>query len=604
MVKIKETTSDILQNGNIDLEAWLSHIGIKELYGNNTLIRNACVLSQLTGQDVSTQTGPSCFRQGLATAEILTDLELDQETIAASIVYECYLNTDLSIDDISEQLNPSVAKLVEGVERMNDINIMRNTKSPHSRSQLDNVRKMLLAIVDDARIVVIKIAERLQSLRSIAHLSETLQQQIAHEVMQLYAPLANRLGIGQLKWELEDLSFRYLQPDKYKEIAKGLKTRRIERDNFVREIVETFESEISKLNIPNYKVYGRAKHIHSIYRKMIRKNIDISQIYDAIAVRVLVPTVDDCYQVLSFVHQKWQRIAEEFDDYIAHPKKNGYRSLHTAVIAPGEHTFEVQIRTHAMQAEAELGIAAHWAYKEGAVLQKESHERKIEWLRQVLDWQRELISSTSDKLEQEFTEDRIYIFTPDGDIFDLTLGATPLDFAYHIHSEVGHRCRGAKVDGNIVPLTYTLQTGQQVEILTTKEARPSRDWLNPHQHYLTTSRAKAKVLHWFKQQDYDRNLQDGKEIVDREIKKLSLVTIPYDDIAEKLYFKKGDDMLAALGRGDLKLSQILNRLPQAEIKQVIEEQLPYLQKPSGLSKSDIQIQGIGNLLTTFCNMCQ
>lgn len=603
MVKIKENLPHILHDGNIDLEAWLSHLATKKLYQDSMLIRHACVLSQLAGQDVPTQTSGSCFQQGLAIAEILSELDLDQETIAAGIVYASYLYAELRVDDISEQLNPTVAKLVEGVERMNTINIMLNTKVSHSRTQLDNIRKMLLAIVDDVRIVLIKIAERLHVLRTIGHLPSSVQQQISQEAMQLYAPLANRLGIGQLKWELEDLAFRYMQPEKYKEIAKGLKSKRIERDNFINTLIKTLKDQIAQLGIRNFNVHGRSKHIHSIYRKMIRKHIELNKIYDATAVRVLVPKIEDCYHVLSFVHQAWQPIPEEFDDYIATPKPNGYRSIHTAVSDDVGHVFEVQIRTHEMQAEAELGIAAHWAYKEGAVLQKESHERKIAWLRQVLDWQKELISTQEDHaLEQEFTEDHIYVFTPDGYIVDLAAGSTPLDFAYHIHSQVGHRCRGAKVDGHIVPLTYKLQTGQQVEILTAKEARPSRDWLDPHRHYLTTSRAKAKVLHWFRQQDYDRNLHEGKEIMERESRKLSLPSINYDELAPQLYFKTGNDLLAALGRGDIRLNQILNKIPEVEIKP--QQPLPTIQKTSTPSRSAIQVEGVGNLLTHSAKCCQ
>ncbi len=331
----------------------------------------------------------------------------------------------------------------------------------------------------------------------------------------------------------------------------------------------------------------------------------MDEIYDATAVRVLMETKEQCYDVLSMVHALWKQIPAEFDDYISNPKPNGYQSLHTAVEGPEGRVFEVQIRTFQMHDLAEMGVAAHWKYKEGGKLEKESHERKIEWLRDVLAWHKEMATSrgVSEAIETEFLEDRVYVFTPDGDVLDLPQGVTPLDFAYHVHSQVGHRCRGAKVNGTIVPLTYALKTGDSVEVLTGKEERPSRDWINPHLNYLKTSRAKAKVLHWFKMQDYDKNRAEGHEILEKELKTLGMKAERLNEVATSFNFKRLDDLLAALGRGDIKLGQILNRLSPTESHPAIQTLVKPQAKPE-VSGSDLRIEGVGNLLTHMARCCQ
>lgn len=607
MVKVKDE-EHILSDGSIDLESWLGHLGEQHKYADIRLIRNACVLSQLAGQDQPTESGESCLQQGLAMAEILVDLDMDQETIAAAIVYDSVQYSELTIEDVYEQLGSKVGKLVHGVERMSAINNMHGLSGVTvNHQQVDNVRKMLLAMVDDVRVVLIKLAERLRVLRTVAHLSESVRQQIAKETMEIYAPLANRLGIGHIKWEMEDYSFRYLQPEKYKEIAKGLNSRRVDRDKYVENIVAVLNKEIANAGVSGAKVYGRSKHIHSIYRKMQRKNIDLSEIYDATAVRVLVPKLDDCYTALSVTHNLWEAIPAEFDDYINNPKPNGYRSLHTAVFGPEGRSFEVQIRTFQMHDEAELGVAAHWKYKEGeAGGAKASHERKIAWLREVLEWQHEVAQDNEniEELSTDFLEERVYIFTPKGEIIDLPKGSTPLDFAYHIHSEVGHRCRGAKVDGSIVPLTHQLETGEQVDILTGKQPQPSRDWLNPNLGYLKSSRAKAKIHHYFKLLEYDQNRTDGLHIMERELKKLSLKNVNFDTIAKQLNFKKGDDMLAALGRGDMRTGQIIAKL--APVEKGDDDKIPVAapeRSRAGL-RDNVHIHGVGNLLTHMARCCK
>ncbi|WED44328.1 GTP diphosphokinase [Legionella cardiaca] len=606
MVKVKEDTPWSI-DGNIDVEQWLQQLGSKGYFQDLDLIRNACTLSQLAGQDHATETGVSCLQLGLSMADVLADLGVDQETLTAAIIFENVHYAELSLDDVEEQLGPHIAKLVKGIEKMSAMhNLQALNKYPQNKHQIDNVRKMLLAMVDDVRVVLIKLAERLCILRTSGQLPEAMRQQIATEAMEIYAPLANRLGIGAIKWEMEDLSFRYLHPEDYKAIAKGLKAKRLDRDRYVDFIVEELNRQIRATGAHHFAVYGRSKHIHSIYRKMKRKNVSLEEIYDATAVRVLVETKEQCYEVLSMVHSLWKQVPVEFDDYIANPKPNGYQSLHTAVEGPEGRVFEVQIRTFQMHDLAEMGVAAHWKYKEGGVSQKESHERKIEWLRDVLSWHQEMAKSkgVSEAIETEFLEDRVYVFTPDGDVLDLPQGVTPLDFAYHVHSQIGHRCRGAKVNGTIVPLTYELKTGDKVEVLTGKDERPSRDWINPHLNYLKTSRAKAKVLHWFKMQDYDKNRDEGHEILDKELKTLGIKTDRLNDILASFNFKRTDDLLAALGRGDIKLGQILNKLsPTEAVPLSVQQIVKPLTKPE-VSGSDLRIEGVGNLLTHMARCCQ
>lgn len=606
MVRVKDTIP-LSADGSIDVDLWLHQLGSKGYLDNLELIRSACLLSQLAGQEHATETGQSCLQQGLAMADLLADLEVDQETLAAAIIFENVHYADLSVDDVTEQLGPNIAKLVKGIERMSAMQSFQAlNKYPQNKQQIDNIRKMLLAMVDDVRVVLIKLAECLCILRTAAHLSEELRKQLATEAMEIYAPLANRLGIGAIKWEMEDLAFRYLHPDEYKAIAKGLKAKRLERDSFVNAIVAQLNEQIKACGAEHFAVYGRSKHIHSIYKKMQRKNVPLDEIYDATAVRVLVDTEAQCYEVLGMVHTLWKQIPVEFDDYIFNPKPNGYQSLHTAVEGPDGRVFEVQIRTFHMHDLAEMGVAAHWKYKEGRMRQKESHERKIEWLRDVLAWHQEMASNKGipESSTTEFLEDRVYVFTPDGDVVDLPQGVTPLDFAYHVHSDLGHRCRGARINGHIVPLTYQLKTGDRVEVLTGKQIKPSRDWINPHLNYLKTSRAKAKVLHWFKMQDYDRNVQDGRELLEKELKSLGIKSDKLHDVALALHFKKLDDLYANLGRGDIKLGQIISRLSPPVTSEInIEKFVKPHAKPE-VTGSDLRIEGVGNLLTFMARCCQ
>lgn len=498
----------------------------------------------------ATEVAGAYLEKGLGLARIIAELGLDEEALIACVVYPAYAAKEVHLDTITERFGDAVGVLLRDVAQMEALGKLQQLEESKSH-QVENLRKMLLAMVSDVRAVLIILAERLWLLR------QGVDESFAKETLNIYAPLANRLGVASLKWEMEDLCFRYWQPEKYKKIAKFLSSRREERESYIATVIHQLKSLLSHAGIKSFDVSGRVKHIYSIYKKMERKNSPLEEIYDISAVRVLVPTVADCYAVLGLVHDTWERIPKEFDDYITHPKPNGYRSIHTAVIGPENRTVEVQVRTHEMHQESELGVAAHWKYKEGGA-QKSSYENKIAWLRQVMEWQRE-IKTDKEKPTQDLFADRVYVFTPTGDIIDLPQGATPLDFAYHVHSEVGHRCKGAKVDGSIVPLTYHLQTGERVEILTQKNPNPSRDWLSPYLGYLKSPRARAKVSHWFNALEQQQESHKEKEV------KTEVKEIPAPLSSNVVNIKK---------------------------------------KSSKKAKSDLQILGVGHLLTQIARCCK
>lgn len=597
MVKIKEES---IHHWSID--QWLEHLSEKGYAQNLGLLKHALCLGELSGHDFAVETGETCFWHGLSMADVLVDLGMDLPSLMASVLYSTVQYGDLSIDVIQEQLGGDVARLIEGVLRMN---ILSHTsvsdKFAQKKSQLDNWRKMLLAMVDDVRVVLIKLADRLCILRSMTHMPEAIRRTAALEAMNIYAPLAHRLGIGAIKWELEDLAFRYLHPDEYKTIAKGLRTKRIERDRYVKWIVDELQYHIKSLYLSHYSIYGRSKHIHSIYNKMLRKKVPLDEIYDATAVRILVDTTEQCYQVLSLVHHLWTPITKEFDDFIIHPKANGYQSLHTAVRGPENRIFEVQIRTFDMHQRAEMGVAAHWKYKEGAMPDAEfAHEQKISWLREVLAWHQELENQQNahvTHMESPIMEDRVYVFTPSYDVIDLNKGSTVLDFAYHLHTHIGHCCRGAKINDAIVPLNHVLKTGDKVEILTGKVEKPSRDWLNS----LTTSKAKAKVLHWFKKQDYELHVDQGQQIIEREFKHAHIKMEQLSDVLADFHFQRLDDLLAAVGRSEIKPIQLINRLNAhpAPVKTSVHSMI----SPTKDLSKNIVIEGLGHLLSHFAKCC-
>ncbi len=497
-------------------------------------------------------------RLALEMVEILAQLNLDAISLATAYLTPYFLADKIVISDVSEDFNKDVGLLLTGVEQMATISTLAHASN--GQVQVDKIRRMLLAMVEDVRAVVIKLAQQVCYLREVKNADEEERVIAAKETSNIFAPLANRLGIGQLKWELEDLAFRYLHPQTYKRIAKLLEEKRLDREEYMRDMVKQVQTKLDEAGIKG-EVYGRPKHIYSIYKKMSKKNYEFDQLFDIRAMRIVVDKIQDCYGALGVVHTSWRHLPKEFDDYVATPKPNGYQSIHTVVFGPEGKTVEIQIRTAQMHEDAELGVAAHWMYKEGALGGRDSgYEQKISWLQKILQWQEEVVDGTdlADELKNQVVEDRVYVFTPRGDIFDLPYGATPLDFAYYIHSNVGHRCIGAKVFGKIVPFTYQLQTGDQVEILTQKEPNPSRDWLNPSLGYIRSSRARAKIHHWFKQLDRDKNLQAGKDILDNELQKLDLTYKDLDPAIKRFNFTNLDDLLVAIGAADVRLNQLLN----------------------------------------------
>ncbi|MET3998392.1 GTP diphosphokinase [Marinobacterium sp. MBR-109] len=624
MVKVREE-HPIREDGTVDLDLWLLRLQQQVEVSDIDQIRQACLLAKQaraavaeSDDDWSHNTVGS-FRTGLEMAQILAELQQDQETLIAAILYRAVRERKLSLERVQEQFGETIAGLINGVLQMAAIGSRKNPRSDDGVlgtkiAQIDNVRKMLVAMIDDVRVALIKIAERTCAIRGVKDGDRKKRYLVAREVFDIYAPLAHRLGIGHIKWELEDLSFRYLKPNDYKHIARLLDEKRLDRQLFINQVVELLRSRLEDAGIAG-DVMGRAKHIYSIWRKMQRKNIDFSQVYDVRAVRILVPEIRDCYTVLGIVHGLWRNIPHEFDDYIASPKPNGYRSLHTAVFGPEGKVLEVQIRTFAMHEEAELGVCAHHLYK-GTDTQArgDGYEEKIAWLRQVLEWHDDLgdTEALGDMLRGDVVQDRVYVFTPDGHVIDLPQGATAVDFAYRVHTEVGHRCRGAKVNGRIIPLNKALKTGDQVEIMTSREEAPRRDWLNSNYGFVTTSRARAKVAHWFKLQAKEQNAEAGRDIILREFRRLALDphTIDLNDIARALNYKTSEDLCAALGAGDLRLSQIIHEAQRQVEPDRQESQLDLALPASQSAKeprsggSGINIQGIGNLLTTLATCCK
>ncbi|WP_369984426.1 GTP diphosphokinase [Thalassolituus sp.] len=615
MVKVRED-HPLLHDGSLDIDRWLQEVSSTSDLHKPEELREALELAKkLSDEAIANRTYWSIdsVQMGIEMAQTLIDLRLDNASIIAAILYRAVREGRLSLSKVERQFGDEVAKLIEGVLRMAAISAIQNSSDEvvlgQREAQVDNLRKMLVAMIDDVRVALIKLAERTSAIRAVKDAPEDKRRRVAEEVFNIYAPLAHRLGIGHLKWELEDLSFRYLQPDAYKKIASLIDEKRLARQDYIDHVVQTVRDELSAADIKS-DVYGRAKHIYSIWRKMNRKNLDFSKIYDIRAVRILVPELRDCYATLGIVHSLWRHIPNEFDDYIANPKENGYRSLHTAVIGPEGKVLEVQIRTHAMHEDAELGVCAHWLYKGTDINAKDQgYEQKIAWLRQVLEWQEDLddLPRFFGELRSDINPDRIYVFTPDGHVVDLPTKATPVDFAYRVHTEVGNKCRGAKVDGRIVPLTYCLNTGEQVEILTHPSAHPSRDWLYPDSGYIHTARARAKVAHWFKLQDRDKNIEEGRQLVLHEMDRLDLNDEPLHDIARLLNMRAIEDMFAAVGAGDLRLGQIVHQLlKQADNSSSKQQELPLLRRsdsPKSEGADDVFIEGVGNLLTQMAQCC-
>ncbi len=532
-------------------------------------------------------------------AHYLASLQMDAETIAAALLHDVPEDTDLAIPDIEKRFGREVARLVDGVTKLSKFGSARSMEE----QQAENIRKMFLAMAEDVRVVIIKLADRLHNMRTLQHLSADKQVRIARQTMEIYAPLAHRLGMWQIKWELEDLAFKFLEPENYRQLVAMLADRRRARESFVNKTIGILRKELGKVGI-KAEISGRPKHLYSIAKKMERKGADFGEIYDLHAIRVQVEEVKDCYAALGVVHSLWRPIPGQFDDYIAMPKANMYQSLHTAVIGPEAKPVEIQIRTQQMHDVAEAGIAAHWHYKEGSRADRR-YDEKLAWVRQLIDWQREVADATEfvEGLKLDVFQDQVFVFTPKGDVKDMPAGATALDFAYRIHTDVGHRCIGTKVNNRLVPLDHKLRNGDIVEVITTKAAHgPSRDWLN----IVRTSHAKEKIRAWFKRQQRDENITQGKELLDRELRRLAhetLSSLPPDklgELAQQHRFRELDDFYAAIGYGAISPASVVSKL---EIHDDAAITLPEQAPPAAPSTVGVKVKGVGDLLVRFAKCC-
>lgn len=573
----------------------------------------------------------------VAVAGILAEMHVPPEVIVAALLHDTVEDTQITLDEIRQWFGDRVAMLVDGVTKLTNLpRVSRGDQQSNEVEQeeieremaekrglpdpeleaaqmmrsrrydvaSETLRKTFLAMGEDVNVVLIKLADRLHNMRTLSHMPEHKRKRIAQQTLDIFAPLANRLGIWNIKWELEDLSFRYVEPQKYKEIADLLAARRSQREAEMEMIKAKLEACLSKAGI-QAEITARPKHIYSIYMKMKRKGIPFEKVYDVRGVRIIVPDVPTCYGALGVIHTNWRPIPGAFDDYIAAPKDNFYRSLHTAVIFDDGKTLECQIRTPEMHHNAEYGIAAHWRYKEG-VTRDDEYEKRLLWLRSLMEWRQDVADAKEflDSMKTDVFQDRVYVFTPKGDIIDLPARSTPIDFAYHVHTDIGHRCRGAKVNGKLVSLDYILKTGDQVEILTAKRGGPSRDWLNPNLGLVRTQRAKAKIRQWFKKQAREQNISQGKILIEKELRRLGLLDINLERLAKEFDLKSTDDLFEAVGCGDINIGRIVNHLtlgekeaPQAETLQ------PRTPSDSSRAEESVTVLGLKGLLTNIARCC-
>ena len=558
----------------------------------------------------------------VSVAAILAEMSVQPELVITGLLHDAVEDTEITLEDVSKEFNQEITSLIDGVTKLTHLpNLLRGDQYRKSQEVpkehlqhrkareeeiAETLRKTFLAMSDDFRVVLVKLADRLHNMRTLSHLDEDMQKRIAQETLDIFAPLANRLGIWQIKWELEDLAFRYVAPKEYKSIAEKLANRRADREKQIQEIIERLHKELKAEGV-SAKISGRPKHIYSIYKKMVRKEKPFEMLMDLRGVRLIVEDVAACYKALGIVHMKWRPIPGEFDDYIAARKENNYQSLHTAVIFDDGKPLEVQIRTQEMHEQAEKGIAAHWLYKEGEPHLNQSYQQKISWVRSILDWQQENDDAGElvDNWKSDVFKDRVYVLTPQGDIIDLPAGSTPIDFAYHVHTEIGHRCRGAKINGKLVSLDYVLETGNQVEILTAKRGGPSRDWLNPNLGLVRTSRARSKIKQWFKRQDRESNLTQGKVILEKEFKRLGLKSVDLEEILPELNVRTVDDLYVAIGCGDIGSGRVINKLEEIEKEELEPEiELDLVEAPPSIVPSDaIKVMGLKGIATTMAKCC-
>jgi len=536
------------------------------------------------------------------TAMILAELQLDASSLAAALLHDTLEDCGLSIGDIEAGFGAEIAKLVDGTTKLGKVSLSASGAIT-GEVQAENLRKMLVAMAEDLRVVFIKLADRLHNMRTLDALTPDRQIVNAQETLDIYAQLAHRLGIWELKWQLEDLAFRYLQPEQYQRIARLVAGRRTQRESFINQAIDLLKKEFERVGL-SADISGRPKHIYSIHQKMERyaaMGRHFDEIHDLLALRVLVDSVPDCYSAVGFIHSLWRPLPDAFDDYIANPKPNGYQALHTAVMALGTTPLEVQIRTREMHHVAEYGVAAHWRYKDGEKRDMR-FEDKVGWLRQLIDWHREL-SGAEEFLESVKTDifiDQVFVYTPLGEIKDLPRGSTPLDFAYRVHTDLGHGCIGAKVNGKLVPFSYQLKNGDVVQIISGKGARgPSLDWLNPNSGYVNTSHARTKIRQWFHKQERAENIESGRQILDKELKRLG-IKVERQALADLFNYSNLDDFLAAVGNGTITAHQIILKLAAREE----ESEIPEVgTASSGTAPSVVQVLGVGDLVTNLARCC-
>ncbi len=575
----------------------------------------AYVLASYAHRTQNRESGEPYIIHPLAVTKILVEMRMDVNTLAAGLLHDVAEDSEFTIDYIREQFGDVVAMLVDGVTKLKRIKDLGTTHESMSGNKAESLRKMFLAMVEDIRVVLIKLADRLHNMRTLGGQKEHKRRRIARETLEIFAPLANRLGIWKIKSELEDLSFRYLEPTSYRDIAKAVQQKASERDKWVIRIKGELERELAKTGI-QAEVSARTKHIYSIWRKMKRKDVDFDQIYDVYGFRVLVSTEAQCYAALGIVHSLWRPIPGEFDDYIANPKNNMYRSLHTAVLSRRSgRPMEVQIRTQEMHHVAEYGIAAHWQYKEQAKHDAD-FQGKIAWLRQLMEWRQEVTDADEfmTSMKTDVFKDRVFVFTPQGDVVDMPANATPIDFAYAIHTELGHRCRGANINGRLVPLDYKLKNGDQVSIIAAKRGGPSRDWLNPNLEYVTTQRARSKIRTWLRKQGREENIQRGRQMLEKELRRLS-VAMTVEALAKLFNVEKVDDFYAAVGYGDINSQQIAQRVFDQERREqerlaaqngILINTRPRSTPSNGHNaghSGGLMVQGVEGLLTQLGRCC-
>ncbi len=599
--------------------------GLPETYSlaDKELVQRAYRVAEKAHEGQTRVSGEPYINHCLAVAQILAELRVPPEVLAAGLLHDTVEDTSVTLEDIRRDFGDVVANLVDGVTKLTKLprvsrddqfadkafngdgavrGAKQNVLGRRPDLTSETLRKTFLAMGDDVRVVLIKLADRLHNMRTLGHMPEAKRKRIAQQTLDIFAPLANRLGIWQIKWELEDLSFRYVNPAKYKEIAEQLAERRPDREAQIESIIESLKHLFEEHNL-KVEISGRPKHIYSIYRKMQEKGKSFELVRDIRAVRLIVSDVSACYTALGLIHTNWRPIPGEFDDYIAAPKDNFYQSLHTAVIWDDGKPLEVQIRTHEMHQNAEYGIAAHWRYKEGKKRDK-SYEQRVNWLRNMMEWRSDVNDAAEfvESMRSDVFQDRVYVFTPRGDIIDLPAGSTPIDFAYHVHTDIGHRCRGARVNGKLVPLYHELKTGDQVEILTAKRGGPSRDWLNSNLGLVKTQRAKSKIRLWFKKEDYQQNLSQGRLVLERELQRLGIPEMNFEKMARDLGFKTPEEFFVDLGTGDLSISRVIKEISETgENADLLTNIAPAI--PETVPTDVVNVVGLKGLLTTMGKCC-